>query len=70
MAKSNSRIDRIVDDLNKLHGEAHEIFNSRVDVLLCELPRGTSFGETKYQMLEPAGLSIDYIKALEIIRST
>ena len=70
MAKSNSRIDRIVGDLNKLHGEAHDIFNARVDVLLCDLPRGTSFGETKREMLEPAGLALDYIKALDMLRST
>ena len=70
MAKSNSRIDSIVGDLNRLHGEAHDIFNAHVDFLLCDRPTGASFGETKRQMLKPAGLALDYIKALDMLRST
>jgi MinD-like ATPase involved in chromosome partitioning or flagellar assembly len=70
MAHSVSRLDRIITELEKLQSEAHEIYDAHVDVLLCDLPPGTSFGVTKMRAIaEPAGLTINHIKALKLLRA-
>ena len=69
MARSVSRLDRIIAELEKLHNEANDIFDAHVDVLMCDLPRGTSWGVTKLRRIaEPAGLTIDYVKGLRLLR--
>ena len=69
MARSVKRLDRIIAELEKLHNEANDIFDAHVDVVMCDLPRGTSFGVTKFrEIAEPAGLTINYIKALKLLR--
>jgi hypothetical protein len=69
MARSVKRLDRIIAELEKLHNEANDIFDAHVDVVMCDLPRGTSFGVTKLrEIAEPAGLTLNYVKALKLIR--
>jgi hypothetical protein len=69
MARSVKRLDRIIAELEKLHNEANDIFDAHVDVVMCDLPRGTSFGVTKLrEITEPAGLTLNYVKALKLIR--
>jgi hypothetical protein len=69
MARNVGRLDRIISELEKLHSEANDIFDAHVDVLMCDLPRGTSWGVTKLQHIaEPAGLTIDYVKGLKLLR--
>jgi hypothetical protein len=69
MAQSVSRLDRIITELEKLQSEANDIFDAHVDVVMCDLPRGTSFGATKLrEIAEPAGLTINYVKALKLLR--
>jgi hypothetical protein len=37
---------------------------------MCDLPRGTSFGVTKLrEIAEPAGLTINHVKALKLLRA-
>jgi len=37
---------------------------------MCDLPRGNSWGATKLQHIaEPAGLTIDYVKGLKLLRN-
>jgi hypothetical protein len=70
MARSVSRLDRIITELEQLQGEAHEIYDAHVDVLMLDLPRGTSFGATKMrEIAEPAGLTINHVKALKLLRA-
>jgi hypothetical protein len=68
MATNTTRLDRIIIDLQRLYADADEIFDAHVSVMLRELPRGTSFGVTKYRLLEPAGRALNYINALRIVR--
>jgi hypothetical protein len=68
MARNVSRLDRIISEL-EIHSEADDIFDAHVDVLMCDLPRGTSWGVTKLQYIaEPAGLTIDYVRGLKLLR--
>jgi hypothetical protein len=70
VAHSVSRLDRIITELEKLHSEANEIYDAHVDVVMCDLPRGTSFGVTKLrEIAEPAGLTINHVKALKLLRA-
>jgi MinD-like ATPase involved in chromosome partitioning or flagellar assembly len=56
MARSVTRLDRIITELEKLQSEAHEIYDAHVDVLMCDLPPGTSFGVTKMRAIaDPLG---------------
>jgi hypothetical protein len=70
MARSVTRLDRIITELEKLHSEANEIYDAHVDVLMLDLPRGTSFGVTKMRAIaEPAGITINHVKALKLLRA-
>jgi hypothetical protein len=70
VAHSVSRLDRIIAELEKLHSEANEIYDAHVDVVMCDQPHGTSFGVTKLREIgEPAGLTINHIKALKLLRA-
>jgi hypothetical protein len=70
MVHSISRLDRIIAELEKLQSEANEIYDAHVDVLMCDLPGGVSFGVTKMRaIVEPAGLTINHVKALKLLRS-
>jgi hypothetical protein len=70
MARSVSRLDRIIAELEKLQSEANDIFDAHIDVVMCDLPRGTSFGVTKLrEIAEPAGLTINHVKALKLLRA-
>ena len=70
MARSVTRLDRIVAELEKLHSEANEIYDAHVDVMMLDLPAGTSFGVTKVRAIcEPAGLTINHVKALTLLRA-
>lgn len=69
MANTN-RIDRLISDLQRIQGDANAIFDAHVDVMLRAAPYGTSFGATKYELLAPAGSTLNYVKALGVIRDT
>ena len=56
MARSVTRLDRIITELEKLQSEAHKIYDAHVDVLMCDLAPGTSFGVTKMRAIaDPLG---------------
>jgi hypothetical protein len=64
-----TRVQQIIDQLEKLHDEAHKIFDARVDVIMCSKPYGTSLGATKMNyIMVPAGRTLDYIQALTNLR--
>jgi hypothetical protein len=69
MARDVSRLNRIIGELEKLQSEANQIFDAHVDVIMCDLPRGTSWGVTKLQRIaEPAGQTINHVKGLKLLR--
>ena len=58
-----TRIQQIIDQLEELHQQAHEIFDARVEVILAGQPYGTSFGATKVNCIfAPAGSTLDYVQ--------
>jgi len=64
-----TRVQQIIDRLEELHQQAHEIFDARVEVILAGQPYGTSFGATKMNcILAPAGSTLNYIQALKNLR--
>jgi hypothetical protein len=65
---TTSRIDSIIRDLQRLHADAQQIMDSHVDYLHCKAP-SVPFGTLKYRAIaEPAGNTIDYVKALQIVK--
>jgi hypothetical protein len=61
-----NRLDSIIDGLERLYRDAHEIFDSHCAVLLNRAPYGTSFGAIKRrEIFEPAGTALDYVAALK-----
>jgi hypothetical protein len=69
MGHTVTRLDRIISELERLHGDAQEIFDTHIDVLLRDKPHGTSFGVTKLsELAEPAGSTLDYVRALKLVR--
>jgi hypothetical protein len=67
MARHNpvGRLDDIIDQLEKLHKDAHSIFDAYVDDLICP---GMSFGVLKAHEIGRAGTTLDYIAALKMLR--
>jgi hypothetical protein len=64
-----TRVQQIIDRLEELHRQAHEIFDARVEVILDGQPYGTSVGATKAQCIfTPAGRTLDYVQALKNLR--
>jgi hypothetical protein len=64
-----TRVQQIIDQLEELHQQAHEIFDARVEVILAGQPYGTSFGATKVNCIfAPSGSTLDYVKALQNLR--
>ena len=69
MARNVSRLDSIIEQLEGLHGDAQNIFDAHVDCLMCDQPRGTSFGMLKArEITTPAGSALNYVKALKLVR--
>jgi hypothetical protein len=69
MATTTGRLDRIIADLERLQKDGHDILNSYVDQLLCQHPRGTSFGATKYrEFADKAGETLNLVEALKQLR--
>ena len=67
-APSVGRLDRIIRELEQLHGEAQQIFDAHVEVIRCQSP-GVPFGTIKMcEIAAPAGNSLNYIEALKIVR--
>ena len=64
-----TRVQQIIDQLEELHRQAHEIFDARVEVILAGQPYGTSVGATKVNCIfAPAGSTLNYVKALKNLR--
>ena len=64
-----SRLDRIVTTLEQAIREANDILDSYIDARLHRYPCGTTFGHVKsVELGGPAGSTMDYAKALKIIR--
>jgi hypothetical protein len=62
------RLDRIIRELEQLHDEAQGIFDAHVEVLRCQTPQ-VPFGSIKMcEIAAPAGSSLNYIRALKIVR--
>jgi hypothetical protein len=67
-APSGGRADRIIADLERLHREAHKIFDAYVDELRLQSP-GIPFGVIKGgEITGRAGLSLNYVAALKMLR--
>ena len=69
MALNTGRLDRIINELQRLHDDADKILDAHVNCVLRDLPPASSFGATKYRVLEPAGRALNYINALKLVRS-
>jgi hypothetical protein len=70
MARSVARLDRVIRELESLQSEANDILDAHVDVIMLDLPRGTSWGVTKMrEIAEPAGLTLDHVRALKLLRA-
>jgi hypothetical protein len=62
------RLDRIIRELQQLHDEAQGIFDAHIEVECCQSP-SVPFGTVKMcEIAGPAGSSLNYIKALKIVR--
>jgi hypothetical protein len=62
------RLDRMIGDLERLQGEAQEIFDSHIDVIKCQCPN-IPFGVIKVaEITNRAGSALNYIAALKIVR--
>ena len=62
------RLDRIINELERLHDEAQDILDAHIEVERCRIP-GIPFGTIKMcEIAGPAGSSLNYIKALKIVR--
>ena len=67
---SVGRIDRIIQDLERLHADAQDIFDAHVDVLRYRAP-SVPFGVLKSREIAgPAGNTVNYIAALKIVRKS
>jgi hypothetical protein len=67
---SVGRLDRIVNELERLQHDAQEILDHHVDYLKCSSPT-VPFGTLKARAIaQPAGSEINYVKALKIVRRT
>jgi hypothetical protein len=66
---ATGRIDRIIKELEGLHGEAQDIFNAHTDYALAKDRSIKSFGEMKLkEIARPAGSALNYIEALKLVR--
>jgi hypothetical protein len=65
---STGRLDEIAAHLERLHKDAHDIFNAHVDGLRCRAPAHVGFGALKARLLAPAGPAVNYIEALKLLR--
>ena len=62
------RLDNIIQELERLHRDAHDIIDAHVDSVRCQMP-GIPFGVLKSrEIAQPAGNSLNYINALKIVR--
>ena len=62
------RLDRIIDDLERLHDEAQDIFDAHIEVERCRIPQ-VPFGTLKMcEIAAPAGSALNYVQALKIVR--
>jgi hypothetical protein len=71
MATPNvGRLDKIIEELERLHDDAQGIFDAHVDYLRTEMP-GVPFGTVKHsEITGPAGNTVNYIAALKIVRKS
>jgi hypothetical protein len=66
---SVSRLDGIVRELEGLHTEAKQIFDSHINYVIARYPGPAPFEVVKYRYIdEPAGRTLDYIAALKLVR--
>jgi hypothetical protein len=64
-----SRLDRIVKELERLHAEAKQIFDSHINHVVARHPGPAPIEVVKYHWIdEPAGRTLDYIAALKLVR--
>jgi hypothetical protein len=69
MARNVSRLDSIIEQLEKLYSDSQGIFDAHVDCLMRDFPPGTSFGWVKArEVTTPAGSALNYIAALKLVR--
>ena len=62
------RIDRIIQELERLQAEAQDIFNAHIDYVRCRAP-SVPFGTLKSREIAgPAGNTMNYVAALKIVR--
>lgn len=62
------RIDRIIQDMERLQAEAQDIFDTHIDFVRCLAPT-IPFGVLKFrEIAEPAGNTLNHISGLKIVR--
>jgi hypothetical protein len=65
---NTERLDKIINDLERLHSDARDILNAYVAQKLCNKP-AASFGQAKaYYVSRPAGSALNYVAALRHVR--
>jgi hypothetical protein len=68
-APAVGRIDRIIQELERLQAEAQDIFNAHIDYVIAKTPEVIPFGTLKSrEIAAPAGNTMNYVAALKIVR--
>jgi hypothetical protein len=62
------RLDNIIRDLERLHNDAQDIFDSHIDVIRCRCPDIPFDVVKSCKLTAPAGSALNYIAALNIVR--
>jgi hypothetical protein len=66
---ATNRLDRIIGELEKLQNDADQILDAHVDELRKTKQCHPSWGVTKnFEIAAPAGLTINRVKALLLLR--
>jgi len=62
------RLDNIIRELERLHNDAQDIFDSHIDVIRCQCPN-IPFDVVKMSEINSrAGSALNYVAALKIVR--
>jgi len=68
MARAVGRLDDTIEQLEKLHKVAHDIFDAHIDDIRRQNP-GVPWSTLKTcEIATPAGSSMDIVKGLKILR--
>jgi hypothetical protein len=65
---NTGRLDKIVNDLERLHRDAQDILNAYVNEKICNHPYA-SFGEAKVYCFRQVGTQMNVVNALKLVRA-